>query len=208
MTPFPNPDTRMPHDLPSSRSLTRDLGSRVPRTWLPRTGYDSVLSRLPWCRLCMLLLVMLLLGSCAEDDDGPLNPPVTPGIVEVEARVHQLINQYRSDKGLPPLVLSDIITTQARQHSRNMADGTVPFSHDGFAQRVEAIKTQIAVAAAGENVAMNSGYTDPAKVAFDGWIDSDGHRANIEGDYDLTGIGVMQSATRGYFLTQIFVKRR
>jgi uncharacterized protein YkwD len=155
----------------------------------------------------MLLLALLLLASCAEDD-GPLNPPVTPGIAEVEARVQQLINQYRGDKGLPALELSDIITTQARQHSRNMADGTVTFSHDGFPQRVDAIKTQIEVAAAGENVAMNSGYTDPAKVSVDGWIDSDGHRANIEGDYDLTGIGVAQSSTGGYFLTQIFIKRR
>lgn len=167
----------------------------------------AVLRTFPWCRLCLLLLALALFNSCAEDD-GPINPPVDTGIAEVEARVHTLINQYRNDKGLPPLALSDIITTQARQHSRNMADGTVTFSHDGFPQRVDAIKTQIDVAGAGENVAMNSGYTDAAKVAVDGWIKSDGHRANIEGDYNLTGIGVSQSASGAYYLTQIFVKRR
>lgn len=153
------------------------------------------------------MLLALLMISCSEDD-GPITPPIDTGIAEVEARVQLLINQHRADKGLAPLTLSDVITTQARQHSRNMADGTTPFSHDGFQERVDAIKKQINIGAAGENVAMNSGYTDPARTAFDGWIKSDGHRANIEGDYNLTGIGVSQSSTGAYYLTQIFAKSR
>ena len=167
-------------------------------------GYTTPLS---WSRIALPLLLALLLVSCTEDD-GPVTPPVGPGIAEVEARVQLLINQHRADKGLAPLALSDVITAQARQHSRNMAEGTVPFSHDGFAQRVEEIRKKIDIGAAGENVAMNSGYSDPARVAVDGWIKSDGHRGNIEGDYDLTGIGVAQSAAGAYYLTQIFVKKR
>lgn len=157
--------------------------------------------------LLLPVLLLLLLASCSEDD-GPITPPVDPGIAEIEARVHLLVNQYRVDKGLAPLALSDVITTQARGHSRNMADGTVPFSHDGFQQRVDEIKKQISIAGAGENVAMNSGYSDPARTAVDGWIKSDGHRANIEGDYNLTGIGVAQSSAGAYYITHIFAKRR
>ncbi|MBR9975902.1 MAG: CAP domain-containing protein [Bacteroidetes bacterium] len=157
--------------------------------------------------LLLPLLLVLLLVSCTEDD-GPIAPPVDPGIVEVEARVLLLIKQYRGDNGLAPFAISDVITTQARNHSRAMADGTVPFSHDGFPERVEAIKKEINIAGAGENVAMNSGYTDPARAAVDAWIKSDSHRANIQGDYDLTGVGVAQSSRGGYYLTQIFAKSR
>ncbi|MCB2204666.1 CAP domain-containing protein [bacterium] len=126
----------------------------------------------------------------------------------MEQRVHTLINEYRQEKGLSPLTLHNVLTTQARNHSRDMADGTVPFSHDGFDARVTAIKAQINISSAAENVAMNSGYSDPAKISFDGWIKSDGHRTNIEGDYDLTGIGVSQSSSGAYYLTQMFAKSR
>lgn len=163
--------------------------------------------RMPRHVLILPFVFLLLFVSCSEDD-GPVTPPVDTGITEIEARVHTLINQYRVEKGYAPLTLKDVITTQARQHSNNMASGSVPFSHDGFQQRVDEIKKQIDVGGAGENVAMNSGYTDPARVAFDGWIKSDGHRANIEGNYDLTGIGVAQNSSGTYYLTQLFVKSR
>ncbi|PLX32778.1 MAG: CAP domain-containing protein [Ignavibacteria bacterium] len=158
-------------------------------------------------RLAVLLISISILVSCS-DDDGT-GPVVTdPGIPEVENRVHTLINQYRVEQGLAPLTMADVMTTQARIHSRNMADGDVPFSHDGFEDRVEVIKTQINIAGAAENVARNSGFSDPAQISVNGWIDSDGHRNNIEGDYDLTGIGVSQSSGGVYYLTQLFAKSR
>lgn len=187
-------------------SLLTSVGTLRTGVRMFRTAVRTLQPPLP-PRVLLPLLLVLLLVSCAEDD-GPIAPPVGPGIVEVEARVLLLINQYRGDNGLTPLTLSDVITTQARNHSRDMADGTVPFSHDGFPERVEAIKKEINIAGAGENVAMNSGYTDPARAAVDAWIKSDSHRANIQGDYDLTGVGVAQSSSGGYYMTQIFVKSR
>ncbi|MBE0644867.1 MAG: CAP domain-containing protein [Bacteroidetes bacterium] len=157
--------------------------------------------------LILPIALLLLLVSCTEDD-GPITPPTDPGISEIEARVLTLVNQYRVDNGYAPLTRNDIIDAQARKHSTNMAAGSVPFSHDGFEDRVNEIRKNINIGGAGENVAMNSGYSDPARVAFDGWIKSDGHRANIEGNYDLTGIGVAQSSSGAYYLTQIFAKSR
>jgi uncharacterized protein YkwD len=87
-----------------------------------------------------------------------------------------------------------------------MAKGNVSFGHDGFSQRVKAIGIPYKKAA--ENVAFNQGYTDPATVAVKGWIKSDGHRKNMEGDFDLTGIGIAQNARGEYFFTQIFVLKR
>lgn len=153
-----------------------------------------------------LLFAVLILAACS--DDGGVGPVDNPGIPEIEQRVHTLVNQYRVEQGLAPLSLSDIITTQARNHSSDMADGSVQFGHDGFQDRVDAISAQISISSAAENVARNSGYSDPAKVAFDGWIKSAGHKDNIEGNYDLTGIGVAQSSEGVYYLTQIFAKSR
>ncbi len=123
---------------------------------------------------------------------------------ELEKSVFDQINRYRLSLGLPKLTLSEKITKQARIHSQNMANGKVPFSHQGFEQRVNAIP--IAYSSAAENVAFNQGYSDPAAEAIHGWLRSREHLNNIKGDYDLTGIGVAVNAKGEVYLTQIFLK--
>lgn len=124
----------------------------------------------------------------------------------LEQSIHQQINQYRQSRKLPPLTLDPRISEQARTHSQNMANG-IPFSHQGFDQRVEAIRRVIPYRAASENVAFNKGYSNPGQQAVQGWIKSPGHRINIEGQYNLTGIGVSKNAKGEYYFTQIFIRR-
>ena len=50
----------------------------------------------------------------------------------LEKSVFEKINQYRVAHNLPELTLNANITQQARIHSQNMANGKVPFSHEGF----------------------------------------------------------------------------
>ncbi len=122
---------------------------------------------------------------------------------ELERVIFEQINQYRVSKKLPKLKLDAKISKQARIHSQNMAKHQVPFSHNGFAKRVDTIP--IAYNSAAENVAFNSGYDDPAMEAVTGWIKSPGHLKNIHGKYNLTGIGVAVNSEDEYFLTQIFI---
>ncbi|HEY9649405.1 MAG TPA: CAP domain-containing protein, partial [Coleofasciculaceae cyanobacterium] len=126
----------------------------------------------------------------------------------MEQSVHQQINQYRQSRNLPPLTLNAQITEQARLHSADMASGRVPFSHNGFDGRVRAIARSISYRSAAENVAYNQGYSNPGEQAVQGWLKSTGHRQNIEGNYDLTGIGITKNAKGEYYFTQIFIKRR
>lgn len=135
--------------------------------------------------------------------DAPSKPPSA-----MEKSIHQQINQYRKSRKLPPLTLDARISAQAKIHSQNMASGKVPFSHNGFEQRVAVIRRQIPYRAASENVAFNQGYPNPAEQAVDGWIKSNGHRVNIEGQYNLTGIGVVKNAKNEYYFTQLFINRR
>ncbi|WP_231590801.1 CAP domain-containing protein [Hymenobacter terrenus] len=39
-----------------------------------------------------------------------------------------------------------------------------------------------------------------------GWLNSPGHRANIEGNFTRTGIGVATSSTGRIYSTQIFIR--
>ncbi|QLE55823.1 CAP domain-containing protein [Nostoc sp. TCL26-01] len=124
----------------------------------------------------------------------------------LEKSVFEQINRYRLARKLPKLRLNARITQQARIHSRNMARGRVPFSHQGFEQRVNAIPLRYNSAA--ENVAFNRGYDNPANQAVIGWIDSPGHLKNIKGNYNLTGIGVAANQQGEVYLTQIFLRTR
>ena len=121
-----------------------------------------------------------------------------------EEKVHQLVNQYRQQVGLRTLSLKSEISAVARQHSQNMADKVVSFGHEEFQKRTDEINTQIMFKRTSENVAMNNSPI-PAQVAVRGWINSEGHKKNMEGDYDLTGVGIARSRNGSWYFTQIFV---
>ena len=87
-----------------------------------------------------------------------------------------------------------------------MANGKVTFSHDGFEGRAEAIT--IPYKSVDENLAYNFGYNDPVRNAVEGWIKSDGHRKNMEGQFNVTGIGVAKNAKGEYYFTQLFIRSR
>lgn len=132
--------------------------------------------------------------------------PVTIKSTDLERSVFDQINRYRASKGLPKLSLNAKITRQARIHSQNMANGKVPFSHQGFRRRVNVIPIRYRSAA--ENVAFNLGYSDPAQEAVTGWLHSPDHLVNIKGNYNMTGIGVATNSEGEVYLTQIFLRSR
>ena len=164
------------------------------------------------------LLWPFLLGGCtflSENNLIPLPTPETPTVTvssqpsasDLELSVHQQVNDYRASKNLPPLKLDPRISEQCRIHSQAMADGKVPVGHQGSQTRFQNIQKQIIWREIGENVAFNFGYPNPGKEAVQGWIKSPGHRRNMEGNYDLTGMGIVKNAKGEYYFTQIFVKK-
>ncbi len=135
----------------------------------------------------------------------PMNTNVaSSAITDLEKAVNQQINQYRASKKLPPLSIDPRLSQIARIHSENMANGKVSFSHDGFEGRAKAIT--IPYKSVAENLAYNFGYSDPVRNAVEGWIKSDGHRKNMEGQFNVTGIGVAKNAKGEYYFTQLFVR--
>lgn len=156
------------------------------------------------------LLCCLLLFSCSHystpvSTSTNTEPVPVKSTSSIENGILANVNAYRRSKGLPDLRMIDAANQQAQIHSRNMASGKTAFGHDGFSQRVTNASNIIGrVSAAAENVAYGS---ETAREVVDGWIKSSGHRKNIEGNYNLTGIGVYANSRGVLYFTQLFLKQ-
>jgi uncharacterized protein YkwD len=93
---------------------------------------------------------------------GPLAADPEPGALEHET--FDLINRYRQQEGLALLEWNEAVAAQALRHSRDMAAGACDFGHDGFGDRVDALRGQLTgLSGAGENVFET---TDPNDLAL------------------------------------------
>ncbi|KAL4490949.1 hypothetical protein ABPG72_008685 [Tetrahymena utriculariae] len=112
-------------------------------------------------------------------------------------------NQFRRQNNLSDLVWNNQLTFIGMKHSQNMAEGLVPFGHDGFKDRVRQITfSQRSVA---ENVAYCSGgYSNIPKTIVDGWINSPGHRKNMLSNSNVCGIAVFRNNKGFWYFTQLF----
>ncbi|CBJ12886.1 hypothetical protein LLO_2466 [Legionella longbeachae NSW150] len=114
------------------------------------------------------------------------------------------INKYRQQHGLSKLTMDNRIVIQAKQHSLDMANHRMPFGHKDFGKRIATLRTQIKNTGGGaENVAYN--YKNAQEVVRQ-WLRSPGHKRNIVGQYNLTGIGVARDKLGKLYYTQIFIQ--
>ncbi|OJW84359.1 MAG: hypothetical protein BGO69_11435 [Bacteroidetes bacterium 46-16] len=121
---------------------------------------------------------------------------------QMEKDILHYVNQHREEIGKSPLSLLPAITKEAIEHSKNMARHKVPFGHDGFKERADNIRRSKSFQAMGENVAY--GELD-AEGVVKLWLKSGGHRRNIEGDFNYTGIGVAEAEDGTIYFTQLFI---
>lgn len=122
---------------------------------------------------------------------------------ELEARMLELVNKERMERGLRPLAPDPELTAVARKHSADMfARGY--FAHDtpeGRSPFDRMKQDKVDFIAAGENLAL----APTVPVAHSGLMNSPGHRANILGkDFGRLGIGIMDGGMRGLMVTQNF----
>ena len=150
--------------------------------------------------LISLVLVIGLFASATQAADASVSK------LDLERRAFRLVNHHRVEMGLERLRWNTHVAQSARVHSKNMAHGRTEFGHDGFSDRVEQIRLYISrLSSAGENVAYTNADRRIAKRVVNGWLNSAGHRANIENaEYTVSGMGVGKHDNYFYF-TQMFV---
>ena len=124
----------------------------------------------------------------------------TPADV-LEAEILQYVNDDRRDHGLQPLQVNALECSLASKHSQDMARGKVKFGHEGFNARAKSIQRSLGSIEIGENVAEGP---MTAREVVDGWLNSPGHKKNIEGNFTLTGIGYARDNKGNIYFTQIF----
>lgn len=128
----------------------------------------------------------------------------TPHDAVTPQNILYYVNAYRAKHYLSPLKLNGIASQEAARHSQNMANKSVPFGHTQFNQRIKNLYKKFGPCRGGaENVAL---YKLNAKQLVDAWIASPGHRRNIEGNYNVTGIGIAHGKPGWAYYTQIFVR--
>ena len=144
------------------------------------------------------LMLFVLTLSC---EDNPVSNNKNHPSNGIEQEVYRLINLHRTGISLAPLDWNEVIAEQCRNHSIEMANAHT-INHDGFNERINKIGETIPWSWAGENVA----YNYSAQAVVTAWLNSSGHKSNIESNSNLTGVGVAFDKDSVMYFTQIFIK--
>lgn len=160
-------------------------------------------------RVAVLVSVLYTLNSCTADASVPATPTtvsqtaVPYPYTTFENETLTLINNYRLSIGLNALAKSDYISYKAEEHNNYMIANNV-VNHNDFVARSEDIMKTLGAKYVTENVAYN--YNTPQAV-LDAWLASEGHKANLEGNYTHFGLSVRENPTTGKkYYTNIFAK--
>lgn len=163
--------------------------------------------------LALTILFTLTMGACTAPgagtptDSGQTTGPPTQSTPDASWRTEMLasINAERARSGATPLVHCPALDRAAQAHSSDQAAHN-EMTHSGSdgstaGQRIAAAGYAGALAW-GENVAV--GYPSVGAV-MTGWMNSEGHRANIMNpSYRHVGLGMATSAVGRPYWTQNF----
>jgi uncharacterized protein YkwD len=148
-------------------------------------------------KLLVLILILCAYPLLAQQQAALSDSAIQQVILEY-------MNHYRAQHHRQPLKLVPLISDEARIHSSEMANKKLPFGHQGFNKRIEHIYKKINLCRGGaENIAYSKqSVREVARL----WTESPGHRANILGNYNLTGIGIVRIQGGWIYYTQMFIR--
>ena len=139
------------------------------------------------------MLALLLLASVTAGFADP-KPQPRPDFAR---ELLKMVNQERTDRGVPPLAWSDELARSAAAHGELVA---AHHSLEHHFPGEPGLMERIAAAGAHFNaVAENLAYAESAQEIHSGLMGSPGHRRNLlNPDYDAVGIAVLQVGDRLY----------
>ena len=158
-------------------------------------------------RALLPLAIVFTMVSCSSESEGNATDKqvvTTYNYNEFESKLVTLINDYRQSQGLNTLELVNHISYKSEEHNYYMIDNNV-FNHDYFQQRSDNLIHVLGAERVSENIAYNY---QTAESAFAAWLNSPGHKANIEGDYTHFGISVTTNPETGRkYYTNMFMRK-
>lgn len=158
----------------------------------------------------LFIAILIAMNSCSADtaegtvDNSPVEALVSNYTYnDAEIQTMKLINEHRVSVGLNALERVNHVSYKCEEHNEYMIANNV-VNHNDFVERSKNITNVLGAKKVGENVAYN--YKTP-EAALRAWLDSPGHKENIEGDYTHFGLSVTtDEATGKKYYTNIFVK--
>ncbi|MCX6172017.1 MAG: CAP domain-containing protein [Flavobacterium sp.] len=160
-------------------------------------------------RAFLALTIVLIMVSCSSNSSDGISTNksiiTTYNYNETESKLIILINNYRQSIGLNTLDVINHISFKSEEHNIYMIEHNL-VNHDYFQQRSDNLILVLGAERVGENIAYNY---KTAENAFSAWMNSPGHRANIEGDYTHFGIAVTTDDLTGKkYYTNMFIKKK
>ncbi|WP_298220414.1 CAP domain-containing protein [Flavobacterium sp.] len=161
-------------------------------------------------RAVVPMAFLFTLISCSSSDSAEETSAAKPQLIQNyeynsdELQLADLINEHRVSLGLNPLQLINHVSYKSEEHNEYMIARKV-VNHDLFPERSENIIEVLGAVKVNENVAYNFVSSNSALNA---WLNSPGHKSNIEGNFTHFGISIRQDETTGKkYYTNIFVKK-
>ncbi|WP_027293014.1 CAP domain-containing protein [Robinsoniella sp. KNHs210] len=142
--------------------------------------------------------------NAPETNAPETNAPETDGSEDVSAarKVADLVNQERAKAGLAPLEVKVNLQTAAQVRAKEIEKS---FSHtrpNGSSFSTVLAENGVDYRGSGENIAW--GQRSPEEV-MNGWMNSDGHRANIlNKNFKYIGVGYHVNSNGTGYWTQLF----
>ncbi len=160
-------------------------------------------------RAFLALTIVLIMVSCSSNSSDGISSNksiiTTYNYNETELKLVTLINNYRQSIGLNTLEVINHISFKSEEHNIYMIEHNL-VNHDYFQERSDNLILVLGAERVGENIAYNY---KTAENAFSAWLNSSGHRANIEGDYTHFGIAVTTDDLTGKkYYTNMFIKKK
>lgn len=141
-------------------------------------------------------------GNSDSETSGSEAPIPDTEAKSYARQVVDLVNAERAKAGLSALTLDENLTSAALIRAR---ESEISFSHtrpDGRSFSSVLSDLGISFRGAGENIAW--GQKTPEEV-MNGWMNSEGHRANIlNANYTKIGVGYYQNTSGRTYWTQLF----
>jgi len=144
-------------------------------------------------------------GESEAPSSGPGGTQNGPAQVSVDRnlqRLVDLVNEERSKAGLAPLTMVAETNTAAGIRAKEIYSSFAHERPDGSKYRTVLDECNVSYSYCGENVAY--GYRSPDAV-MDGWMNSEGHKANILNErFTKIGVGHYKGSNGYDYWSQLF----
>lgn len=135
---------------------------------------------------------------------GTPNEEPPSGVSTEEQQLLELVNKARTEAGVGALAFDTELQKVARMKAEDMVNNNY-FSHQSptYGSPFDMMRQfGVEFKTAGENIAGNQ----TIEKAFNAWMNSEGHRRNkLNGNFNQTGIAIVDSPTYGKVFVQMFV---